>query len=506
MALSVYPARDLDTPSLLASVLGTFWTEIYSDQQELDGELTALALPWRQVARDNDALADSLADATFPLLQVNEWHAVTLYESERYDPHFAGLRYAQDTSVRFGDNRRFGDTVLTAQFPVPLNGIYDAPMIFDAVSSPKVCLSQDVDYRVDTSRGVLWLGTNPFADPRWQPVPLYDANGNQIDRQLTLWFWHAGIDQNRLYRRLGYAFGIAPPPTVAGRQLLSTILSALVGGTTQSLLLDFLSLLYDIPVCAADGEVVTAIFTDSRGLVLATDRQVYRAASGSLPVVSVGDVLREGDPLTDGLACTSLTRGVVPPGLTSLALGDGLLPPDFPGGVAWVDQTVPIVAMMEDGKVRISWSLGVGGEVERNFWDEVHQRGIAAGKVLAEYLDMRSAPTTPVSPMNLPATINPLRFLLSNLVRGGVLLIRLQAARIGPQAMSPSFLGWTRKIVPPHTLLLLQAVLTPINDGYLPANVGEVIGRSLAATVLGDGYPAQNTDIITIKPINYAGD
>ena len=71
---------------------------------------------------------------------------------------------------------------------------------------------------------------------------------------------------------------------------------------------------------------------------------------------------------------------------------------------------------------------------------------------MAMLLDTRSEPTTQPTALALPAQINPLRFLIQNVLRNNTYLVSLKPSGFGKNALKLPYSTVSRKTVPPHTL------------------------------------------------------
>jgi len=127
------------------------------------------------------------------------------------------------------------------------------------------------------------------------------------------------------------------------------------------------------------------------------------------------------------------------------------------------DKTL-VVTSDENGKTRLEWELGgFPGDVEA-FFDELHARGIEKGQTLANLLDVRENPSTEPEAASLPATINPLEFVIKNVLRHNAFLVRIKVNGIGEDAAGLEWSSILRKLVPPHTAMLILAELSPTQD------------------------------------------
>jgi hypothetical protein len=148
-----------------------------------------------------------------------------------------------------------------------------------------------------------------------------------------------------------------------------------------------------------------------------------------------------------------------------------------------------VVPAYYTGPVMVSWSLGVNPDVQRKFWMAVHARGVADGKILSHYLDVRPNPTDEPQAMNLPPTVNPLKFLLGNLLRGNTLLVRIKSAEMGKGRLNSNYVSYVRKILPPHVLLLLQVEMPALGDAAGPGTDSLLDGPRVSMPLLVDAGP-----------------
>jgi len=162
------------------------------------------------------------------------------------------------------------------------------------------------------------------------------------------------------------------------------------------------------------------------------------------------------------------------------------------------------------GPVKVTWPLGSTEEVEQLFWDTVHTNGSVTGGYLSHYLDIRSTNTTyrlesdndEPQVWNLPATINPLQFLLSNLLRGSVMLVRAQSDCMGPNSLNTSYLSLLRQIIPPAVILLMNINTPLLTDiGQLSYEFGlpnMLIGMNFVDDI---GPTPPNTDLGILRAL-----
>jgi hypothetical protein len=189
-------------------------------------------------------------------------------------------------------------------------------------------------------------------------------------------------------------------------------------------------------------------------------------------------MLAAGDPLTDTVTLALTNRGDCPTWLKALPIGPGILG-EFPGGgeVIFADRDVAVnVELNINGYTKISWPLDGFSEHVAAFWSEVHRRGVAAGSTLAMRLDARQAPIDQPGAASLPATINPLRWLIENVLRQNCVIGRLLVNGFGPEALNTRYLEVLGKIVPPQQAVILLIEGQPADEPVTTIQVGEELG------------------------------
>jgi len=241
------------------------------------------------------------------------------------------------------------------------------------------------------------------------------------------------------------------------------LLNALMDGITQgSKIRDFhnaWSAITGVDL-AKEEETIETITEDDRSLVVITDKNVYKYSLNSVLLVTEGQALQPGDPLVDTLQFFELNRGIVPDEIDSVVLGPGLLANGYFSELVWENKEVDVVVEYDaEGYAKVSWELGGFILDVEKFFDDTHERGKASGKTLAHYLDQRPDPIGEPMPESLPATINPLEFLISNFYRFHTFVVKVKPGRLGPDPL-PAFTGvHVSQIVPPWTVMIVLVEL-----------------------------------------------
>jgi len=333
------------------------------------------------------------------------------------------------------------------------------------MTEPSVTLIQGIDFIL--TPGALTLRTDPFLNPNIPTTPIW-ANGQIVDQQADLWLFRPQFDQQTVYEQFGYLLRLRTKESSEEyRQLVNSLLDAIVGGTTENRIRLALSAITGTPLTREAQETVEDVFLDNDGLVVVTDQHAYRFPAEANPVVAIGDVVLAGDPLTDAVTFYEFNRGQTPDAVQvpALALGRGVLAAGYYSDLVFPNKTVPWVITTDPaGQTRMSFEIGGFPTDVTQFWDSVHEAGVASGRTLANLLDTRTNKVGEPTAATLPATVNPLQFLCQNLLRDNAFLVRVRPEALGANAVGLEYLRVLRKIIPPQTLMFVLVELTYTDD------------------------------------------
>jgi len=164
------------------------------------------------------------------------------------------------------------------------------------------------------------------------------------------------------------------------------------------------------------------------------------------------------------------------PDIPGIALDMGYVNMPMVGAIIHINESRPLeyVGIDANGYAEVRYGLtGFPGDIEE-FWRLVHARGVADGRVLADYLDTRENPVGPPLLAHLPATVNPMRFVLDQLLGQNMVVIVLKPLQFGPDAsVAPPF-RLLRQAIPPQTSLLTLVALEPANTYIDTGDASEV--------------------------------
>jgi hypothetical protein len=569
-----YPGSDLDRSKVLISLLGSFWARTYTGVDQLRSYVDAGAYTVAQSHRDLLAAVAALSRYEVPLFHEELLYPVVLRRSQLNTAITNTVAFDRERG-RFDGTLRFDTAVENELFSFPLPEKFaGAENLFNKITFPTVSLAADVDFTVDATRKALVFVANPFDNPAVMRRSV-TTNGQQ-DEELTLWAFCGKFDYEYVFNQFAYALGIKLKTSQNYKDLINAIFSGLVDGGLSARNLDAaISAICGIPLVAEAQETVEAVEYDSHGLLIATDKSVYKFHEDAVPAVGIGSVVRAGDylvrgfeineffvgntylrenedpvdrPETTKLLATNIYETIaaendddllvsaaadcpVRKDLAALALDNSFLSTCFFGDLVFENKVVPLVVNENhpSGYTFVSFELGgFPADVER-FFQEVHERGVASAETgriacflnpneyrsyadlpekgivgqiyktlddnryydwvperseieparyeqitqvppfkklgtLAHLLDKRRQPSGEPSADNLPTQINPLRFLVENVLRNNVFVVRINVSALGQNRLGLYNIRHLRQVIPPQTAMIVVFELTLKSD------------------------------------------
>lgn len=500
MPTFTYPSSNFDRPHQFLAALGSFWARIYGEQSQMESYAEVNVL---QEAQNHLMLLEAaacVARSKVPLFHTENWYFLQLKESD-LNPANAELPRYGDSGLTYNSAIQYDapNSVNQYAFPLP-SALVSAPLIMNRITSPSRTWVENVDYLIDRDRELIIFRENPLTDPLVATRPIFSEQ-EQTDTEAGLWVFRGQFDWQYAYDHFGYVLGIQMQSSRGYRDLLNALFDALVGGMTGRTLRLALQAMTGIPLVVEATEVVEVVEYGCNSGLIATDKNVYKFARGVLPLVAVGDTVRAGDPLTDALQIYEFNRGQVPSDLLALALDRGFLATCFYGDLIFENKDVTLTVDEEHSSGHTYVSFPIGGQPLDviKFFDELHARGVADIRdpacppegdkrhgTLAMLLDTRTQPSGEPKTVHLPTTINPLGFLITNVLRNHAVLVRVKSSGMGRDRVGLYNARHLRKLIPPHTALLLVVDLTADTDTVAATSVTETTAGFTAMNPLTD--------------------
>ena len=460
MANFTYPSRDIDKPDTLLSFLGSHWCSAWSNTHQIRSLMQTRGREEYQKTIDLDEAIAAVSRLTVPVFHTNHWGPLVLLESELNTKDIAVIRYDEGqfygADPITGVEYKYGvPQNLWSMFPLA-SEIEEVPFIFNRMTQPSVSYTHGLDYFIDRVDKAIVFRENPFSNPLVQIRDIYKG-GAVVDREAILWMFRSQIEIDDIFTQFGYVLDMKLKSSSEYRGYINAIWDGAVEGTGGKPIEEAIASLTDTPVVQSDGEIVEHVLDDHAHQLVITDKRTYRYPLIATPIVSVGDTVNAGDQLVDTVRIFEFHNGEVPTvtELAALEVGEGFVIQGLVGGITFHNKTTPLVVDTNGIFTRVEWDVGgfVGDVAE--FWDQFHARGVSTPPTLAQLLDIRANPPDEPGPASLPATINPLEFLIKNVLRNNAFVVKIRVNKQGPNRIPLSHSQQLRKIIPPHTAMIL---------------------------------------------------
>jgi len=549
----VYPGSDLDRAKNLVALLGTFWARIYAASDQVSSYATATALTVAQTHRNLLETVAALSRYDVPLFH-KELFVPVILRRDQLNSAVTNTAKFNRANITFNGDAAFDRPSIstTCSFPLPKN-MTAVGQLFNKITFPTVTFLLNSDFYVDTENNALVFVNNPFDNPGVNVKQvLYDGVG--VD-ELVLWGFCAEYDYNYVFNQFAYAVGVKLQTSQGYKDLMNAIFTGLIEGGATAKSLDLaLAAICNIPVTLDDEETVEVVRYDAYGLFIATDKNVYRFTEHAEPVVSEGQKVSAGQPLIDGFDIIEfkpgnqfkelqenipsyrqvlkdfLTTGnfeyldtedenalvlndpevcpVKKRDLTALALDNSFVSACLYGDLVFEDKEVPLI-IDTNHPTRYTYVHfdvnGLPSDVKK-FFDDVHVRGIDLAEqqndcdrpskkvgTLAHVLDRRKYAETEPKPEHLPVTINPLRFLIENVLRNNVFIVRITVSALGQKQLGLYNVRHLRQLLPPQTAMIVIFELAADSETIPSAqSVNDYITTFVGAEPVNDEVSGDN--------------
>jgi hypothetical protein len=544
----VYPGTDLDRGRNLLALLGSFWLSSYAGKDQINSYVTATAELVKQTLKNLYEVVAATSRKDVPVFHEETIVPVTLRRSDLNGPRTRPLRF--DTENLVFDGTEVFDQPQAAQFyvfPLPPQ-LVDIGYLFNKITFPTAALVKNTDFLIDRENNALIFAANPFENDGFLREKIVGTD----DVEITLWGFSGKFDYDYVFEQFAYAIGLRLRSSDGYKELMNAVITGLIdGGVTAKVLDTAISAICGIPL-ALDTETVEVVRLDRTGLFIATDKNVYRFSDTAEPVVVPGQALRPGDYLIRGfeiseffvgntylspeideqVVCQVLPETIlatnafevlttetdeelalvfqrevcsrVRKDLSAIALDAGFLSACFWGDLVFEDKNVPleIDTAHPSGYTYIKFGLGGFPADVEHFFDEVHRRGIErltappaecpprpVRGTLAHVLDRRKNINSEPTAATLPKTINPLRFLIENILRNNVFVVRIIVSALGQNTLGLYNIRHLRALIPPQTAMIVVFELATDVDKIYPDNIVENVTRFKGATPISDTVP-----------------
>lgn len=416
-----YPKTDLDKSETVRSLLGGYWNEIYEGKNQVTDIVDARTGLWKDSLEAWEEAERSKNRFTISPVKTKSWIYFRLLKSKGVatQSSFGGGGSYGGSSINFG-------TTSGPAWYLP-DGVKGVSQIYNRISSPSASFFEGVDYSINTLTGQIVFNKDPFVNPKFAVRDI--TLGGFNDQEMALWLYRPKVDQRSVQQIFGLPVGLDGESDEYYRGLVNSVYDSLILGMSKGRMAHLFGYALQSPVCGKD-EIVERVHESVRKVVI-TDKTVYQLPHKSSPAVQLGDKLIAGTPISDAISIRELRRGSSLEGITALSVTKGIISNSFTYDLSFTNESLPTTVRKINGVTDFRFKVGGHPFDVDHFWDEVHLRGLAKEKTLAHGLDQRSEKVGEPDAESLPKSINPLRFLVDEILPGGLTVVTIKVDGIG---------------------------------------------------------------------------
>lgn len=425
----------------LTRALGTFFNHLSDDREYFSRLCQVLVESYTEVWSTLGVMSNQASADTADIVYRERFRKVSVYLSE--------ARIGFDLKMR-------------VKLPA---GITSAKFVMDKLEHPLVLWVEGIDFSSEQWGDDYWLvfSTNPFLSDFEVNTTLADDN-TVANQSVELWLAYPATATYPLAEQWGEVFGLQPT-TEDQKACLLQLFKSMATGPSSIRLMIGTGRAYGHPVCEKDQEIVAYVITDRRGKAVITDQSVYRFPLEAEILVEANDVLSLGQPISSAIQWYDLTSGVGPD-IDGLAISAAELGSEYQSDLIFPNEDKEMLVTSQADKTKVQVELGGNLEDQQTFWDEVHTRGVAGGRTLANFLDTRPNPVGEPTSSDLPTTMNPYELLVSQALCYHTVLGVLDYSQ-GLLNSGSLFLARWQKLMPSHQAIHVLSILAGDTGSFM---------------------------------------
>lgn len=460
----LFKEDSLDGGEATVPLFGTFWRYVFGNNNtEFERYLDAAGQIGVETMQQLNEFSDSVAKDKVPVLSTQQWFFLPLLESSSATSESLKIKYG-NISDQYGDGHRYGQIADSEVFSFDLpKDVVEFSHLYNHMTRPTDILVNNFDYVIDPKNHVVHFLANPFDNANLAIRTILDDDGNAVDRELGFWAADTLRDERHIFTHFGYVLDIFMESSELYRDFISASWSILNQGPSKASFNRVFSALTGIPL-SKGAETVEKILVQNDSLFIITDLTVYQYKSSAAPLVAVGDVIKQDQILVDSLVFIEIDDPSELTGVLGFSLGKRF---GYDGGPLFFgnkEVSLDYMGTDVDGRAVVQFELGGTSSDITKFWRSTHLSGINSGKTLANFLDTRANPVNEPGPVDLPGSLNPFLFLMDNLFKNNLYIVKVTANDIADGAPGLSSLASIIEYLPPHTTFVVFVELDQGTD------------------------------------------
>lgn len=416
-----------------------------------------------------------LRTQTVPIVQEfmrQPWFPLVIFADQVVDQDFVtygeGFIYDSPPQILYGEQS--GTSRYLVRLPQELCFVADVPELVDQVTNTQVVIDNS-QYGFNPATGELVFTADPFT------LVESKTAADSGEEYIVLWIRNGEFDLNVAFDQIGWVVKYDRVQLLEYANTLQNIWELVLLGPSIERYQEGMMKAMGFPYAEFPG-LVTRVENDGwRDLITIEGNgqaKTYGVVdSKASPIVTMGDTVKEGQPLTDGIkffeypGILSATIDEIPGLLFQVPLSTGKIAELT---FANVDTVWEFVAARPS-----EWRFPVGGyapDVEQ-FWVDVDAYATANGIDFATLY-------------GLPAPVNPMERMIEDLIHTNVYVSVVELANIIREDPG-AFHDRAKLLLPPGTFCVLQQNVGDISDVYdLGTETSDTVGYGYNAAVPTD--------------------
>lgn len=470
MPTTTYPVYDQFGQGLL-NTIGSFWRYYFGDRVLLNDHFRSLGHRQGQVYLDYLTAVAAVSRFDVPVFRPEEWYLLVLKQSDRDTVYNV---YGQ-AELTYGYSAKYGEAqTREVLFPIPQDEDFFGTLaeaefgIYNRVLYPSKTWTYGLDYDIDRDRGLIRFRDDPFESGYVALREVYDEDGTLVDTEAGVWLYRGQFDIDLVYRQWGFVVAEQLRSSENYKLFVNALWDGYVFGPSSEAFSSAASAMLGIPIVLEASETVEDISANASRLLIITDKNVYTFSPNANPIAAIGDTVLGGQQLVDALRVIDLSSGEADySDVPAIAFDNSFLSGGYFSTLTFENAEVDVeyLGVDEDNKAAVIFRIsGFPGDVD-TFWERAQTLGKEAGKkTLAELLDIRANPVGQPLPAYLPATINPLEFVLENIMKNNLTIVKVRASALGSDVPGLNLFKYMRNIIMPHTTFIVFVEISADTD------------------------------------------
>jgi len=412
------------TPEQLLGKLGNLWVYQYPGKDLLISRAKALIEIWQRNHAELEEYIKTISRINIPVYSTPEYEELIIKKSE--------------------------ETISDSKYYYPLDSKFAIiDFITNKINDPTVTLTNGIDFEIEDGQIIFFSDPNDIEDTYKETI---FSSGIVSDVYIHLWAISPRLDKNYLANSFGYFLNDILSSTEQDKGMMNALLDSVVEAPSDTRLREFINSVFQVPIAENDNEIVQSIIEGASYNTIITDQNSYNVDKELTINVEAGDILKQGQILISDLNLIYCNRGVLSEDIEFITVPSAMLGITTEDNIGFMNEDVEVTTTGSPGSERTEWPLKASSADYTAFWDAVETRQSTYGYTFVEAYG------------ETPITINPAKFLVSNILRNNGIILRCSNYLASNGTIAEDRWRYVlRQIIPPDKDMLIDVYQTATN-------------------------------------------